>query len=65
VSLELRDLRLKITPETHCWLEAESRTTGKDKPQIVRELLHQYVLEKLNQSDIFNSLLVAEGLKRQ
>lgn len=62
MSAELKDLRAKITLETHCWLEAEARATGRDKPEIVREILHQHALRKIREAEILEGLLKAEGV---
>lgn len=59
---DLRDLRLKVTPETDCWLEAEHRVTGKPKTQIARELLHALVLQKMRETEIFRGLLKANEI---
>lgn len=65
MSAELKDLRTKVTRETHCWLEAESRTTGRDKAEIAREILHQHALRKIREAEILDGLLRAEGLARK
>lgn len=65
MSAELKDLRTKITVETNCWLEAEARATGRDKAEIAREVLHQYALRKIRESEILEGLLKAEGLARK
>lgn len=62
MSLDLRDLRAKITPETWCWLEATHRITGRDIAEIVREHLHDIALNQLRIASVANRLLDAEGL---
>lgn len=43
---DLRDLRAKVTSESDQMLEAVSRATGKDKSELVREIVHQWFVEK-------------------
>ncbi len=62
MSLELKDFRGKITAETDCVLEAMSRTSGRDRSEIVREILHRYALEKLDEHRLLGDLLAREGL---
>lgn len=62
MSIDLKDFRGRITPETWCWLEALSRATGDDQQTIVREVLHRWATEQLHASSIAHKLLDAEGL---
>ena len=62
MSIELKDFRGRITPETWCWLEALSRATGDDQQTIVRDVLHRWATEQLHASSIAHKLLDAEGL---
>jgi hypothetical protein len=62
MSQDLKDFRGKITPESDCVLEAESRASGKDRQEIVREILHGYALEKIEAHKVLVKLLRAEGL---
>lgn len=62
MSLELKDFRGRITPETDCALEAESRIGGKDKQEIVREILHGWAMRKVGEATVLHRLLHAEGL---
>jgi len=62
MSADLKDLRNKITVETHCALEAESRVTGKDKNEIARRVLHEWAVKKLEVAKITDGLLRSEGL---
>lgn len=65
MSADLKDLRTKITLETHCWLEAEARATGRDKAEIAREVLHHHALRKIREAEILDGLLKSEGLARK
>jgi hypothetical protein len=62
MSADLHDYRGRITPETHCALEAISRATGQDRQEIVRELLHKWALEQIHAASVMHRLLQAEGL---
>lgn len=62
MSSELRDLRAKVTAEAYCVLEAETRVTGKEKSEIVREILHAWALEQMRKATVLDRLLIAEGM---
>ena len=62
MSLELRDLRLKITVETDVILTALSRTSGREKIEIARELLHVAALNKIGEAKLIVNLMQVEGL---
>lgn len=63
MGLELKDYRGRITPETDCVLESEARSTGKERQEIVREILHAWALERIHGATVLHNLLRAEGLK--
>jgi len=65
MAAELRDLRVKITIETDVWLEAEARTTGRDKPEIVRDLLHRHAETALHKANLLSALAASEGIVGQ
>jgi len=62
MSTPLKDFRGKITTETDCVLEAMNRVSGKDRSEIVREILHEWALGKLDEHNVLSRLLHAEGL---
>lgn len=62
MSAPLKDFRGKITAEADCVLEAINRVTGKDKSEIVREILHDWALERIDQHSVLTRLLTSEGL---
>lgn len=62
MSAELRDLRTKVTAETHVWLEAVHRVTGKDVAEIVRNQLHEIALRELRIASVAQALAKAEGI---
>lgn len=62
MGVELKDFRGKITPEADCVLEAESRSTGKERQEIVREILHEWAQQRIHGASVLHRLLRAEGL---
>lgn len=62
MSADLQDFRGRITPETHCALEAVSRATGQDRQEIVRELLHKWAMDQVHAASVLHRLLQAQGL---
>lgn len=62
MSIELKDFRGKITPETDAVLEAINRTTGKDKSEIAREILHKWASEQIDVASVLDTLLRREGI---
>lgn len=63
MGVELKDFRGKITTETDCVLEAEVRSTGKERQEIVREILHAWAVERIHGATVLHNMLRAEGLK--
>ena len=62
MSLDLHDLRAKITPRTHAWLEARHRVTGDEVSAIVREILDAHAARELEIATVADRLLRGEGL---
>lgn len=62
MSLELRDLRVKLTVEGHAWLEARSRESGDEMSHILRDLLHQKAISEMRVATVMDQLLRREGL---
>lgn len=62
MSTELHDLRAKVTAETHVWLEAVHRVTGRDVAEIVRSHLHEIALRELRVASVMQRLAHAEGI---
>jgi hypothetical protein len=62
MSLDLKDFRGKITVETDAALEAMNCVTGKEKSEIVREILHKWATDKINEARLLDSALVGQGL---
>ena len=59
---ELRDLRAKITVETDVAVDAISRVTGRDRSEIVRDVLHKWALEQVQIATVLNNKLKGEGI---
>jgi len=62
MACELKDFRGKITLESDCALEAESRASGKERQEIVREILHDWAVRRIGGASVLHRLLRAEGL---
>lgn len=62
MSLDLHDLRLKVTPLTHAWLSARARVTGDDINTIVRDLLDLHSRRELEIAKVADALMRREGL---
>lgn len=46
VSEPLKDVRTKVNVETWALIEAESRATGKEQAEIIREVLHGWSAQR-------------------
>ena len=62
MSLPLIDLRAKVTAEADAVLEAVHRSTGKDKSEVVRDVLHRWALQEIHAASVLQSNLQREGL---
>ena len=62
MSIPLIDLRAKVTPEADAVLEAVQRATGKDKSEVVRDVLHRWALQEIHAASVLQSILQREGL---
>lgn len=62
MSEPLKDFRGKITAEADAALEALNRTTGRDKSEIAREVLHKWALDQIHTASVLHQLLEREGL---
>jgi hypothetical protein len=63
MSLDLKDFRGRVTPETDCVLTAEAQSTGRDRQEIVREILHEWAVQRIHGASVLNALLRREGLQ--
>lgn len=62
MTVELKDFRGKITSETDCVLEAMNRVSGRDRSEIVREILHKWAVERIHEHTVLARLLEREGI---
>ena len=63
MSLPLIDARLKITPDTDAVLEALHLADGKDRAEIMREVLADWAEKKIHEASLIDSRLRREGLR--
>lgn len=62
MSLPLADLRARVTLRTDAVLEARHRSTGKDKSEIVREVLDAWAEAEIHASNMLQKTLLREGM---
>lgn len=64
MSLPLVDLRCKVSPEVDSVLEAVHRSTGKDKSEIARDVLHKWAIVEIRALMVLREELENKGLLR-
>ena len=62
MSIPLIDCRTKVTVETDAVLEAIHRTTGKDKSEIVRDVLHKWAASEIHASNVLTQILTRKEI---
>ena len=62
VDMPLIDLSAAVTAEADVVLEAVHRSTGKNKSDVVRDVLHRWALQEIHASSVLQSILQREGL---
>lgn len=62
MSLELVDARIKISQETDAVVEAIHRATGKERSEVMRDVLHEWALNHIEECNLVASALRARGL---
>lgn len=60
--MELRDLRAKISVEADAALDAAHHASGKDRSEIVRDVLHAWALNEIDKANLLLKRLHTEGL---
>lgn len=63
MSADLKDFRGKITAETDVWLRMKTKRTGRDRADLVREILHRHVLHEIEDASVLMDQMEAEGLR--
>lgn len=63
MAADLKDFRGKITAETDVWLRMKTKRTGRDRADLVREILHRHVLHEIEDASVLVGELEAEGLR--
>ena len=62
MSLPLIDLRAKITIEADAVLESVHRSSGVDKSEVVRKVLHKWALAEIHAASVLHDILKREGI---
>ena len=62
MSAELIDARTKITELTDTVLDVRHTITGKDRSEIIREVMHDWALRCELESTLLQSAMKAKGL---
>lgn len=65
MSLPLEDFRGKVTAETHVWLDAKAQLEGREKSEIVREILHEVAMREIHAARVLAGLYETKGLAGQ
>lgn len=63
MSLPLVDFRGKLTHETDAVLEAVHQATGRDRSEIVREVMAVWAAGKVHEASLIDQRLRREGLR--
>lgn len=64
MSLPLIDLRCKVSPATDALLETLHRTTGRDKSEIARDVLHKWAEKEIHAAMLLHAELERNGILR-
>jgi hypothetical protein len=64
MSIPLTDFRCKITPEVDALLETLHRTTGRDKSEIARDVLHKWAVTEIHAAMLLHVQLQDKGILR-
>jgi hypothetical protein len=62
MTMELRDLRAKISVEADAAIDAAHLSSGKDRSEIVRDVLHAWALARIDESRLLLRRLSSEGI---
>lgn len=61
MSLDLRDLRAKVTPEADAALEVRAQIEGKDKSELVRDILQRWAVAEIHAAKLLAKRLQGQG----
>lgn len=64
MSIPLIDVRIKVTPEIHAMLEVLSASTGSEKSEIARDVLHKWAVKEIRDSMMLHAALKRKGILR-
>lgn len=64
MSIPLVDLRIKITPEVAALLEVLHNSTGSDKSELARDVLHKWAVKEIRASMMLHAELKVKGILR-
>lgn len=59
---ELRDYRGRISVLADVAIDAEAKSTGRERQEIVREILDAWAVQKVHAASLLQAALDAEGL---
>jgi hypothetical protein len=62
MSIELLDLRAKISLEADCVLSAVSKSSGIDRSELVREILHSWALKRMRAATVLAAQMKLKGI---
>jgi len=65
MSIPLIDFRCKVTLEADAVLEAAHDSTGVDKSEIARGVLHEWALLEIKKQMVLRSKLKSKGILRE
>lgn len=62
MSLDLKDLRVRLTVESWAAIQARAEVSGKEMSEVVREILHAWFVKQRDEIILLNRNLEREGL---
>lgn len=62
MTIELIDLRAKITELTDAVLDVQQRVSGKERSEIVRDVLHEWASCREREATLLRGVLEAKGI---